>query len=236
MKKLFTFILLSVCTSLLSNAQFIGLRGGFGLASISSSLYSSYYPKSRPILGFQGCVIAEFPLSSTSKWLTMETGLMIQTKGSNLTYSTIYPGSLFHPSASLYSNNILTNLYYLDIPLSVKMYSSVGKTSLYFEVGPYVGIGLSGKLHDPQIRTISWGSSLNKDNYKRFDSGISMGVGLKIKPFLIGLSYDLGLANIFPEGGTDYYAHNRFFSVFAEFMILRKDESIKQQMSPMSNF
>jgi hypothetical protein len=52
-----------------------------------------------------------------------------------------------------------------------------------------------------------------------------MGVGLKIKPILIGLSYDLGLANIYPTG--DIILHNRVFSVFMEFMILHKDKSIK---------
>lgn len=236
MKKLFTLILLLGCTYLLSHAQFIGLRGGFSLSSIASSLTSSNssnYPNNsdhydiKSIHGFQGGIFAEFPLSTTVKWLTVETGLMIQTMGSDITfYNYKSPlGQSGWNTSVLSSDNTLTNLYYLDIPFNVKMYSSVGKTSLYFEIGPYLGIGLSGKLHDWQIRKISWGSTINNDDYKRFDSGISMGVGLKIKPILIGLSYDLGLANIYPTG--DIILHNRVFSVFMEFMILHKDKSIK---------
>jgi hypothetical protein len=55
------------------------------------------------------------------------------------------------------------------------------------------------------------GSTINNDDNKRIDGGISIGVGLKIKPIQIGLSYDLGLVNIYPTEDNDYYAHNRVF-------------------------
>ena len=222
MKKLFTLILLCVFTCLVSNAQFIGLRGGFS----SSTITASNQNDCKSIHGFQCGIFAEFPLSTTAKWLTIETGLMIQPKGSDITSYGYYHALGQMPWSTRFQSisNVLTNLYYLDIPLSVKMYSSVGKTSLYFEVGPYLGIGLSGKQDG---RKISWGPS-NIDDYKRFDGGISMGVGLKTKPFLIGLSYDLGLTNIYPSGDTDYYSHNKVFSVFMEFIIIHKDKSTEQ--------
>jgi len=226
LKKLFTLILLLGCSYLSSHAQFIVLRGGYSLSSIYSRTYPGTPDDKKSINGFQCGILDEFPISTTVKWLTLETGFIIQTKGSDITYIRSH---VTHPSQII---DNLTNLYYLDIPLSVKMYSSVGKTSLYFEVGPYVGIGLSGKVYDtgnypPTTKKISWGPS-NIDDYKRFDGGISMGVGLKIELIQIGLSYDLGLANIFPLGGTDYYAHNRVFSVFMELMFPHKDKSIKQ--------
>jgi hypothetical protein len=43
---------------------------------------------------------------------------------------------------------------------------------------------------------------------------------MKIKSFLIGLSYDLGLVNIDPSGNGP--AHNRAFSLFMGIMILIK--------------
>ena len=236
MKKLFTLILLLGCTYLSSHAQYIGLRGGFSLSSITTNLNSSDSKiKSKLIKGFQGGIFAEFPLSTTLKWLTMETGLMIQTRGSDLTWNqNILRGPLGQSTYHSYSWGRTsssftgkTYLQYLDIPLSVKMYSSVGKSSLYFEIGPYVGIGLSGKHYDyyDYINKISWGPS--DPDYKQLDFGISMGIGMKIKPFLIGLSYDLGLANIYPTG--DIILHNRVFSVFMEFMILHIDKSIKSK-------
>lgn len=206
-----------------SHAQIIGLRGGYSLSSIYSRSYLGTPYDYKSINGFQCGILAEFPLSTTAKWLTLETGFLIQTKGSDITYIRYH---VTHPSEII---DNLTNLYYLDIPLSVKMYSSVGKTSLYFEVGPYVGIGLSGKNYDTgnyptQTKKISWGPS-NIDDYKRFDGGISIGVGLKIKPILIGLSYDSGLANIYPLG--DKILHNRVFSVFMDLMFPHKDKSSK---------
>jgi len=224
LKKLFSLILLLGCSYLSSHAQFIVLRGGYSLSSIYSRTYPGTPDDTKSINGFQFGILDEFPISTTVKWLTLETGFIIQTKGSDITYIRYH---VTHPSQII---DNLTNLYYLDIPFSVKIYSSVGKTSLYFEVGPYVGIGLSGKVYDtgyspPQTTKISWGPS-KIDDYKRFDGGISMGVGLKINLIQIGLSYDLGLANIFPFGGPDNYAHNRVFSVFMEFMIHRKDKSV----------
>jgi len=228
-------IILIVCSNLSSNAQFIGLRGGFSLSSITTNLNSSISKATiKPINGLQYGIIAEFPLSTTLKWLTMETGLIIQHRGSDLTWTTytrhqpLGQSTYYSYSWSTESSNFTgkTYLQYLDILLSVKMYTSVGKTSLYFQIGPYVGIGLSGKHHDyyNYINKISWGSTIS-DDYRKFDSGLSMGLGLKIKPFLIGLSYDLGLVNICPA--LDIF-HNRVFSVFTEFMIIHKDKSIKK--------
>jgi hypothetical protein len=209
----------------------MGLRGGFCLSSVTSNLNSSYSKiESNPLKGFQVGILAEFPLSTTIKWLTMETGLMIQSKGSDLKWN-IYASPASSPNSYSWGTEISnftgkTYLYYFDIPLNVKMYFSAGKTSMYYEIGPYVGIGLSGKQHDQgQIREISWGHSSDSD-YKQFDSGISMGLGMKIKPILIGLSYDLGLANIDPSGSR--IAHTRVFSVFMELMIHHKGKSGKQ--------
>jgi hypothetical protein len=234
MKKLFTLILLLVCTCLSTHAQFMGLRGGFSLSSITSNLNSSYSKiESNPLKGFQVGIVVEVPLSTTIKWLTMETGLMIQSKGSDLKWTEYFSTNPLRPSSQIsYSwGTVISNftgktyLYYFDIPLNVKMYFSARKTSMYYEIGPYVGIGLSGKQHDNgQIREISWGPSSDSD-YKQFDSGISMGLGVKIRSILIGLSYDLGLTNIDPSGSR--IAHTRVFSAYIELMIHHKDKSSK---------
>jgi Outer membrane protein beta-barrel domain len=217
-----------------SYAQFLAIRGGFNWSSVTMKDVTNFYTgyssieiNNKSIFRIQAGINAEFPLGPNLKWLTMETGLIIKTKGSD--FSATGHGGKYNSTGYLFSNfDGETNLYYLDIPLSVKMYTSVEKTSLYFEFGTYLGIGLAGTQshtsNDPQgSRKITWGF-LPENDYKRFDYGISMGIGMNIKPIQIGLSYYLGLANIDPSGQR--IAHNHVFSVFMEFMILRKDKSL----------
>ena len=50
---------------------------------------------------------------------------------------------------------------------------------------------------------------------KRFDAGLSFGTGVSINKVYIGVSYDLGLANILndKQWGKDYKARNRNFAI-----------------------
>jgi hypothetical protein len=227
MKRLSTIMLLLVGTYLSSNAQFIGLSGGVSFATINSSMSNNI----KSITGIQCGVFDEFTLSTSTKWLSIETGLMIQTKGSNINYN-YYMYPLGGQSPIHVDVNNSTHLVYLDIPLTVKMYTTVGKPNLYFEAGPYIGFGLSGEQHDDSghTRIITWSSTGETSNYdeyyKRFDGGILIGVGMKIEPIQFGLSYELGLVNMYPTMSGSK-AYNRAFSMFIEFMIPLKEKSSK---------
>ena len=98
------------------------------------------------------------------------------------------------------------NLYYLDIPLTLKASHEISEgLKLFGAVGPYVGIGLIGKTkvtfefqgeEDTEVEDVKWGSNENSDDVKRLDMGLTFGAGVEIKSIMLGISYDLGLANI----------------------------------------
>ncbi len=109
------------------------------------------------------------------------------------------------------------NLYYLDVPVNVMAIFGSDKFKFYGALGPYVGIGLSGKTkvtsefegeEETTKETMKWGSG-DDDDLKRLDFGASIGAGVIISGIQIGLSYDLGLANISPYTENGFRIKNR---------------------------
>ena len=105
---------------------------------------------------------------------------------------------------------------------------------LHINAGPYLALGLGGK--------VKWNATIGGEKYKgdykafgttksgddesedesdnrkgglkRFDAGLSFGIGVSIKKFYVGLNYDLGLANIADKDQwKDYKIKNRNFSI-----------------------
>ena len=146
--------------------------------------------------GFHVGATVEFPITEL---FSFETGLLLSTKG--------------FKSSSSYTlgSNLETNLFYIDIPLTAKASFDLGAVKIYGIFGPYIGIGLSGKTNiettssgDTKIREelVKWG--LDEGDYlKRFDFGLTMGAGVEISSILIGLSYNLGLANVVSNNNSD---------------------------------
>lgn len=97
------------------------------------------------------------------------------------------------------------NIYYLDIPLTAKAIFDVGGSKIYGTFGPYIGMGLSGKIKseytgnyetETDEEDINFGSDKDEDDLKRLDYGLTAGVGIELKSIQIGINYNLGLANI----------------------------------------
>lgn len=95
--------------------------------------------------------------------------------------------------------------YYVDIPLNFKAAFEMGDAKIYGAAGPFVGIGLSGKmktkmtgagLDTDETEDIEWDSDVEEDDFKRLDYGVSVGAGIELSDLQIGLFYNLGLANI----------------------------------------
>jgi hypothetical protein len=98
-------------------------------------------------------------------------------------------------------------LNYIEIPIHLSYYSIVGPGLLYGGLGPYFAYGIGGRTFDES----SFGE--NAGGYKRFDAGLSLMAGYRLKMgAIVELGYDLGLANItYPI--TDVKSHNRSFSI-----------------------
>jgi hypothetical protein len=177
-------------------AQNFGLRGGLNLADmLLKDEDGSVDTKIKP--GFHIGATAEFPISEI---LSFEAGLLLSSKGFKISEEIEIFGETYKLEQKF-------NLLYLDIPLAAKARFDVGGVKIYSVFGPYVGMGLSGKdklkvtrngvTEEEEERDIEWGSD-DESDLKRLDFGLTMGAGVEINSIQIGLTYNLGLANIVP--------------------------------------
>ena len=125
-----------------------------------------------------------------------------------------------------YSFTQKTNMSYLQIPVSASYRFPVGKiVKIDINVGPYVAIGLGGKVkieatesYEGETETYSekydvFGKSTKEEtrgDFKRFDAGLRFGAGVHISKFNIGLIYDLGLANLAHTGDNAWNRGTKF--------------------------
>jgi len=192
----FLFIILISLLCFQSYAQTFGIKGGLNLSNmLIESDGETEDLKMNP--GFHIGGIIDFQFTDL---LSLETGIILDTKGFK-----------FEDEGSGYSYKEKLNLFYLDIPVVLKVSIDVGSSVKIFGVaGPYIGVGLTGKWksveeyqgdEDTDEEKVDWGNT-DDDHLKRFDYGLEFGAGVEIKAFLIGVSYDLGLANI--SAYTDY--------------------------------
>lgn len=202
--------------SKLENKKIAGIsyvvKGGLNLSTMSikdDNGTGSGDTKSK--IGFHFGITAEYPIS---KLVAFETGIFISSKGAKSHNINTYTGDLYESNSTL-------NLLYLEIPLTAKTYFNVGQAKIFGALGPYIGLGLSGKFKDESVingetksfeHNISWGSN-RADDYKRLDYGLTTGAGIEISSILIGLSYNLGLANISTRPDNGLKIKNRVFGV-----------------------
>ncbi len=101
-------------------------------------------------------------------------------------------------------------MLYTDVPVVIG--------NIYFGAGPYVGIGLSGKVKvtgTTESQDIKFGSD---GDFKRTDFGLNGIAGLEFKGgFLVGLNYDLGLTDIGNDGTSESATKNRVFGLSVGF-------------------
>lgn len=167
-----------------SHGQTFGLKAGLNLSNI---VVSPDYENRMHNLGFHVSLTMDHPLT---KFLSLETGILFTTKG-------------FTRESSLFQGTIKDELYYVDIPVIIMGTKIIGAMKFYASTGPYIGLGLFGKVrtrgayYDPIIwnDNVDWG---NTGLYKRLDFGLTFGCGLGINRTNIGISYDLGLYDIGP--------------------------------------
>lgn len=197
-KMLIVIIAITMATE--SYAQIFGIRAGLNLSNMldkdDEGTYSNDF-KMKP--GFNVGSTVEFPIN---EMFSFESGLLLSTKGYKLSGKDSYEGETWEYKESI-------NLLYLDIPLSGKAYFDFKGTKVYGAFGPYLGFGLSGKYKyeepgDSDKEDIKFGSDKEKDDLKRLDYGLTIGAGVELNSIQIGLSYDLGLANIstYTDGGA----------------------------------
>ena len=236
MKKFTLCALFAVGAMCAANAQdkavSFGLRAGLNINTLTYSgddegEIRDFY-KARP--GFHVGAVVDCKVAGN---FYIQPSIYITTRGTKLeTISPKKPWSDFDYAKFRYSEKI--NMTYLQIPISASYRFPVGKIVKFdLNVGPYVAIGLGGKLKVEEERTIYhrstneieseetesekfrvFGQSTAEKDYgdfKRLDAGLRFGAGLHIRKFNIGLAYDLGLANIAYSGKYSRWGTNSKF-------------------------
>ena len=174
--------------------------------------------KSKP--GFNVGITAEYPVFGL---VVFETGMLFLTEGAKSSSENTYSGGI-------YKTNTTLNLLYLEIPLTAKTYFNVGQSKIFGAFGPYIGLGLIGKSKGEIIlpgetnsydRDINWGSGQG-DEIKRLDYGLTAGAGIEISNIQIGLSYNLGLANISTITDNGLKLKNRVLGLSVGYKFRRK--------------
>jgi len=191
-------------------AQSITLKGGLNMADMlieEDGEDAGEEFKMNP--GFHVGILAEFPIN---EGLSFEPGLLLMTKGTRAEEEESFQGMVAKYEAKI-------NLYYLDIPLNLKLSFDAGSAKIFGTFGPYIGMGLSGKSiftftengdSETEKEDIEWGK--DKD-LKRLDWGLGAGAGIEFGKMQLGLSYALGLANISAESDDDVKVNNRVLSI-----------------------
>jgi hypothetical protein len=115
----------------------------------------------------------------------------------------------------------------------------LGKSIIYGKFGPYVGIGLSGKVvniidyygagyFEASENDIEWGNNDEVDDFKRLDPGLTAGVGLEIHSLHLSIDYGLGLGDILPSSNSTISLYNRVLGVSLGYKFGRKKKPIME--------
>ena len=188
------------------------VKGGLNLSNLlvkdNETTYSKDF-KSKP--GFHVGLTTEIPISGK---VAFESGILLSTNG--------FKNSVTETTGNgIFEHNDSYNLLYIDIPLTGKAYFNVGQTKIFGALGPYIGLGLSGKVKSELTtngqtesinQNIKWGTN-SGDNLKRPDFGMTASIGTEISSIQFGLYYNLGLANISATTDNGYKINNRVFGL-----------------------
>ncbi|MCG8410450.1 MAG: PorT family protein [Bacteroidales bacterium] len=176
-----------------ANAQNFGIKAGMNLSIMQFKKDSKKQKENfEQTAGYNVGVTMNYPLTHM---FSIETNLFFDTKGTRYTFVG-YESDFF----------LKIQTYYLDLPVYAKLNKYVGNNvKIYGLIGPYVGIGLSGKIKakDHGSIDVDWGNEEYDDDFRRFDWGLSMGFGIQVDNIQLGLYYDIGFQNIAPDPSDD---------------------------------
>jgi hypothetical protein len=184
------FFLTFITTTYGQTHQFeLGVEGGPSLISLRGNRFIDHFHE--PTIGFTGGLFFQYNLK---KIVSLRTNIAFERKGSLLTSKIL--DNLGNPIGEMNTN---MHFDYLTLPILVR--ATFGKKVQFFiNAGPYIGYLI--KQH-----TVSKGDNIpsftfdNTSQYKRFDTGISTGLGLSVPvktkfAFTFEARNNLGLLNV----------------------------------------
>lgn len=189
-----------------AHAQKFYVQGGLNLANISNK-DNGGTSDNTVLPTFNVGAMATFGISSI---FDLSTGLLFTGKGAKYDYFS---------NANDHSDNYFKskfNPYYIELPLNaqLKFPLSGKKSSIFVSAGPYIAVGIAGKIKTEtkllgSVTNSSQDIKFNNDNptqsgqqgaaldkLKRFDYGANFGAGIDFGRFILKAGYGLGLAKI----------------------------------------
>lgn len=191
--------LLLVASFALTNQTFAQVRLGVEIGVNASNIHTDAATFD-PLLGYQAGLMADLGLTSH---FSIQPALLVNAKGSSTELDFRDPtGQIRESSKAIF------RLIYAEIPVLLLYKGNLGKTwRWYGGVGPYVGIGITGKskwnsdlLEDQKIKFTSGNQSTFTGNvYKRMDYGLNAALGVEKGRVQFGVNYSHGLTPMLPE-------------------------------------
>lgn len=182
MKKTILMLLVAMATVSVS-AQRFGVKAGLNL----SSYYGSDADGAKTLAGFQLGGLYELPLSGG---FYLQPEVLLTLKGAKVDDS---------------GTNMKLKPFYLEVPVRAMYKLPVGSGKLTLATGPYVGLGLFGKVSEGDLsrNLFTKENGLNKAFMKRFDLGLSSALGYELPSGLFfNVESSLGFLNTFNVDGN----------------------------------
>jgi hypothetical protein len=215
--KIVSFVAAALMVTASADAQNARIQGGINLANVSVT-DNGRVDDAKMLTGFQLGIIGDFPLGTNM--LALQPGVIYTGKGSKTQSGD--PSSLNYSKAT-------TNPSYIEIPVNLVFKTpQVGNSRIFFGAGPYLAIGIGGKLEnegkiagvsysnerdiefsDDDPTTLDYEEGAGFGILKRFDYGLNGTAGIEGKTFVLGVNYGLGLAKLQSGGNSSADNNNK---------------------------
>ncbi len=207
----------ALLTATASFAQKLGVKGGLNLSDMVVKDDYGGRADSKMNPGFHLGAIVQWPIA---EMFSFDTGLLFSMKGFKTSEEETFMNEYMTEIDVKYETR--TNLFYLTVPLTARGTYNLGGSVIYVLFGPYVAMGVSGKVsfeytHNEETEKgendIRWGTDGKQDDFKRLDYGLTLGTGVEINVIQVGISYGWGLANISSYTADGNIVRNRVFDL-----------------------
>lgn len=215
MKKIYLTITMAAALLLATNTQAqLIIKGGANFTNYFTENNSGDQFDFDGKVGYHVGITGE---AMIGKILGFETGVIMDSRGAK-------NGS----SNAFGSYEVDFNPIYATVPLNLKLKPALGDLKLFVTAGPYVSIGVLGKVMSEgsfagfsgeDERDIKWGDDESDDDLRRFDYGMSLGGGIQLSSLILGVEYSYGLANIAADQSNDNTMQNRMMRFSVGFLL-----------------
>jgi Outer membrane protein beta-barrel domain len=164
-----------------------GIKGGVNF----SNLYTQNVETNNVLTGFNAGIFAKLPITES---LAIQPELLYTTKGAKLTYNNYFVNG----SAKF-------NLNYIELPVLLVVNLT---NNFNIHGGAYVAYLVDGKAtNDSQGTLFDIQNNLSNEDYSKFDTGLTLGLGYDVDQIGFGVRYNYGLQKVGKERnflGTNY--------------------------------